>query len=882
MKENKESRRLQEQKEKTKDWYKWGPYLSERQWGTVREDYSADGSAWDYFPHDHARSRVYRWGEDGLGGFSDKHQEMCFAFAFWNGKDPILKERLFGLTNLQGNHGEDVKELYYYLDNTPTHSYMKMLYKYPQQEYPYNDLIKVNNNRKSDTTQDEYELLDTEIFKDNKYWDIFIEYSKSDEEDICIKVTIHNRSTEASVLTVLPTLWFRNRWMFGLFGDIPVIHLADQEAVYSRFETSHKIMGSYSLYFDTPERTLFTENETNNERLFQTANKNDFVKDAFHRAVVHAEYDFLKDKNEGTKAAPMYVLHVDGNQSAEIKLRFCKEKLNGDPFTDFNSIFLQRLNEANEFYDILHGNNKNADYRNIQRQALAGLLWSKQYYNYNIEDWLKGDKTMPTPPASRLIGRNSDWKYLANADIILMPDKWEYPWYASWDLGFHCITMALADPEFAKQQLLLIMKEWYMQPDGQIPAYEWSFNDANPPVQAWAALKVYQIDQKKNGNSDIDFLKRIFSKLLLNFTWWVNRKDENNQNIFEGGFLGLDNIGIFNRSNLPEGLKLEEADATSWMAMYAGNMLGIALEIALHDPAYEDVTTKFYEHFEHISEAFNQFEENKKNLWDDTDGFFYDVAELADNTKESIQVRSIVGLSCLFGVSIIKKEYFLSLKTFQSRLEWFRNIRMSKGKLKEIEQYDPNKDFLLSIIPKDKLIRILNVMLDETEFLSNFGVRSISKYYEKNPYSLTIAGKEYRLDYEPAESTSEVFGGNSNWRGPLWVPINYLILEALDTYYEYYGDDLKIEFPKHSGTFLNLNQVMKMLAKRMLNKYLPDKDGNKPLHGKNTPYTNDPNFKDLILFYEYFDGDTGKGLGASHQTGWTSIICELIDRLTNE
>jgi hypothetical protein len=878
MKESKESRRVYENKETTKDWHKWGPYLSERQWGTVREDYSANGTAWNYFPHDHARSRVYRWGEDGLGGFSDRHQEMCFAFAFWNGKDSILKERLFGLTSEEGNHGEDVKELYYYMDNTPSHSYMKMLYKYPQQEYPYSNLLQISNERKADLTQGEYELLDTGIFKDNKYWDIFIEYAKADEEDICIKITVCNRSSESSTLTLLPTLWFRNRWMFGLLDEHPIISLEEG----NRFETKHKIMGNYSLYFDAPEKILFTENETNNERLFNSSNKSRFVKDSFHHAVINNDYDFLKDKTTGTKAAPMYILNIGGHQSAEVKLRFCKGKLNEEPFHDFNSIFQNRLNEANEYYDILHGNNKNTDYRNIQRQALAGLLWSKQYYNYNIEDWLKGDSTMPPPPTSRLNGRNSSWKYLSNADIISMPDKWEYPWYASWDLGFHCVTMAMVDPEFAKHQLILIMREWYMQPDGQIPAYEWSFNDANPPVHAWAALKVYEIDKKKNGNSDIDFLKRIFSKLLLNFTWWVNRKDAQNKNIFEGGFMGLDNIGIFDRSNLPEGIKLEEADTTSWMAMYAGNMLGIAIEIAIHDSSFDDMTIKFYEHFQHISEAFNQFDKNKTELWNEKDGFFYDVAILPDGNREAIQLRSIVGLSCLYGVSIIKKESLGHLKSFHTRIEWFRNMRESKGKLYEIERYDPNKDLLLSIIPKDKLLRILEVMLDEKEFLSDYGIRSVSKYYGEHPYSLTVEGKKYELSYEPGQSTVGLFGGNSNWRGPVWMPINYLILESLDIYYEYYGDSLKVEFPKNSGTFLNLNQVMKTIAQRMLNKYLPDKDGNRPIHGKDSPYSKDPNFQGLLLFYEYFHGDTGQGLGASHQTGWTSIICELIDRLTNE
>ena len=882
MRESKESLRLQENKEESKQWHKWGPYLSERQWGTVREDYSEDGSAWDYFPHDHARSRVYRWGEDGLGGLSDMHQEMCFAFAFWNGRDPILKERLYGLNAHEGNHGEDVKELYYYLDNTPTHSYMKMLYKYPQSEYPYKELLEVNGERKSDLSLGEYELMDTGIFKENRYWDLYIEYAKKDDEDIYIKLTVCNRGDKAAEIKILPTLWFRNRWMFGLFNTIPSIHLAESGSTYSRLQTEHSIMGSYSLYFDNPERILFTENETNTERLFNTPNKTEHVKDSFHRAVIHNDYDFIKDKTSGTKAAPLYTLKIEGGQSTELKLRFCKGKTEGEPFADFGSVFQQRLDEANDFYDSVHGNNKEPEFRNIQRQGLAGLLWSKQYYNYNIEDWLKGDSTMPIPPASRLNGRNSSWKYLSNADIISMPDKWEYPWYASWDLGFQCVSMALVDPEFAKHQLILIMREWYMQPNGQIPAYEWSFNDVNPPVHAWAAFKVYEIDKKKNGNADIDFLKRIFSKLLLNFTWWVNKKDENNKNIFEGGFLGLDNIGIFDRSNLPSGIKLEEADATSWMAMYAANMLSIALEIAVYDSSFEDVTTKFYEHFEHISEAFNQFDTNEKGLWNETDGFFYDVAILPNGKRSPVQVRSMVGLSCLFGVSIIKREVFSSLKNFHMRFEWFRNIRLSKGKLHEIECYDENRDILLSIIPKDKLLRILQVMLDETEFLSEYGIRSVSKYYGKHPYALTIDGQKYELSYEPEEASVGIFGGNSNWRGPLWVPVNYLILESLTTYYEYYKDELKVEFPRYSGTFLNLNEVMRALSQRLLNKYLPDKDGNRPIYGKGTPYSKDPNFQGLLLFYEYFHGDTAKGLGASHQTGWTSLICEIIDRLTND
>jgi hypothetical protein len=872
-----EFKRLRQNKDGSKHWHKWGPYLSEREWGTVREDYSPDGNAWDYFSHDQARSRVYRWGEDGLGGISDHHQEMCFAFAFWNGKDPILKERLFGLTGHEGNHGEDVKELYYYLDNSPTHSYMKMLYKYPQNEYPYKDLVSVNQQRSK--SESEYELLDTGIFNNNEYWDIFIEYAKADEEDILIKLSLFNRSKNSAEISVLPTLWFRNRWVFGLFDTPPKIFLGEQQADYGRMQTEHAIMGRYSLYYDHPGKILFTENETNNERLFNSPNKNEFVKDAFHRAVINNDFEFLKEKTSGTKGAPLYTVTVEGEQSFEIKLRLCKDKLEAHPFENFRKITEDRLRETDEFYEIIHGQSENPEYKNIQRQSFAGLLWSKQYYNINIEDWLQGDRTMPTPPASRLNGRNSDWKHLNNADIISMPDKWEYPWYASWDLAFQCVPMAMIDPDFSKHQLLLIMREWYMQPNGQIPAYEWSFSDVNPPVHAWAALKIYEIDKNRYGNKDIDFLKKIFSKLLLNFTWWVNRKDESNNNIFEGGFLGLDNVGIFDRTNLPGGLKLEQADATSWMAMYAGNMLTIALEISLHDPTYEDVATKFYEHFVYISEAFNQFGAGEKGLWNEEDGFYYDMAILPDGNKNQIRVRSIVGLSCLFSASIVKNENLKPLESFYKRFEWFRNYRLSRGKFFAIERYEPGKDILLSIIPTEKLKRILKVMLDESEFLSDYGIRSISKYYKNNYYSLKIGKEEYGIGYEPGEATSPIFGGNSNWRGPIWIPMNYLFLEALDTYYEYYGDGFTVEFPSHSGEFLNLNQIKVKIAQRLLNKYLPDKDGRRPIHGEELRYANDPHFKNLLLFYEYFHGDSGRGCGASHQTGWGSLISEYISSI---
>ena len=873
---NKENERLLENATIETKWHKWGPYLSDRQWGTVREDYSEDGNAWDYFPHDHARSRVYRWGEDGIAGISDQHQELCFAFAFWNGKDPILKERYFGLTGHEGNHGEDVKELYYYLDNTPTHSYMKMLYKYCHQEYPYKELLEINKQRS--TSEPEYELLDTGIFDEGNYWDLFIEYAKVDEEDILIRLKVCNRSKETTSISILPTLWFRNRWSFGLFDSPPSIHLNPQHANYGSVETEHVIMGAYTLYFDIPSKVLFTENETNEDRLFGITNKTDFVKDAFHRAVVEND-PFLNDKTTGTKAAPLYNITVGPEGEVEIKLRLCKAKAgNEDPFENYVTLFDQRSREADEFYADIQRNIEDEEFKNIQRQALAGLLWSKQYYNLNIEDWLKGDKTMPTPPSSRLSGRNSNWKHLNNADIISMPDKWEYPWYASWDLAFHCVSMSLVDIDFAKNQMLLIMREWYMQPNGQIPAYEWSFDDVNPPVHAWAALKIYNIERKKNGKQDISFLKKVFSKLLLNFTWWVNRKDDKNNNIFEGGFLGLDNIGIFDRSNLPKGLLLEQADATSWMAMYASNMLEIALEISIHDSAFEDVCTKFYEHYVYIAEAYNRDDDEIMGLWNETDQFFYDTAILPNGERTQIRARTLVGLTCLFGVSIIRNEHLHSLKTFQLHLEWFRNYRADRGKFQEIENYDANKDVLLSVIPKERLIKILSVMLDESEFLSEYGIRSLSKYYEEHYYCLKIDGVEYGIDYEPGEASSKLFGGNSNWRGPIWTPVNYLILESLEKYYEYYGDELKVEFPTRSGVYLNLQQVVDALAKRIFNKYLPDENGNRPLHGKQALYAKDENFKKLLLYYEYFNGDTGKGCGASHQTGWTSLVAELIDR----
>jgi hypothetical protein len=855
-------------------WKKWGPYLSERQWGTVREDYSEDGEAWDYFPHDHARSRAYRWGEDGLAGISDINQNLCFALALWNGRDPILKERLFGLTSKEGNHGEDVKELYYYLDNTPTHSYMKYLYKYPQAAFPYKDLIETNGKRSR--FDPEYEILDTGVFAGNRYFDVFVEYAKADPDDMLIKITVHNRGKDRAAITIMPTLWYRNTWAFGKLKKRPDISLSGSEAERMILECVHEEMGTHYLYCEKGDLVLFTENETNVERLFHMPNASPFVKDAFHDAVTGNDFSRFNDRKNGTKCAVLNRFNIAGKESGIVRLRLKKEKNKQDPFgPEFDDVFKQRIDEADEFYAQFRPESPESDVIAVQRQAFAGLLWNKQYYNYELETWLNGDPGQPAPPENRKEGRNADWTYLFNRDVISMPDKWEYPWYASWDLAFHCVPLSMIDPDFAKKQLVLLTREWYMHPNGQLPAYEWNLSDVNPPVHAWAALKVYEIEKSRSGRGDIAFLKRMFLKLLLNFTWWVNRKDSEGKNIFQGGFLGLDNIGAFDRSRpLPSGGHIEQADGTSWMAMYALGLMDMALEIAPEDIAFEDVASKFYEHFVHIAGSLNQMGE--QGLWDEEDGFYYDALHMPDGNTIPLKVRSLVGLTALLAVSVVRSDVLSKMKGFKKRMVWFRNNREDLGKYMTIEDYQEGHDVLLSLVPKKRLVRIFRRMLDESEFLSPGGIRSISKHHRDNPYVLRLDGMEYRVDYEPAESKTSLFGGNSNWRGPIWIPINYLFIEALRKYHHYYGDSLKVEYPVGSGNSMNLMEVAVKLSQRLTAVFVKDKKGARFVHGEEKEYRDDPHFKDLVQFYEYYHGDTCKGLGASHQTGWTALVAEMI------
>ena len=856
-------------------WKKWGPYLSERQWGTVREDYSEHGEAWDYFPHDHARSRVYRWGEDGIAGISDDLQRICFAVSLWNGKDPILKERLFGLTGNEGNHGEDVKELYYYLDNTPTHSYMKHLYKYPQAAFPYADLVNTNRNRNK--FEKEYELLDTGLFDEGKYFDVFTEYAKIGTDDIAIKITLHNRATEAAYIAVLPTLWFRNLWSFGLM-EKPSMELLNEDSV----KLKHPKLGEYFFSFEKPARTLFTENETNTEKLYNQPNPSPYVKDAFHAAVQQQNFSWLEEKKEGTKCSPFYEFNIPAQSSVTIRFKLGKEVAANNFFTkEFETIFEQRIHEADDFFDSITTVTDKGQ-KSIQRQAFAGMLWSKQYFNIDIPKWLNGDKGQPAPPEKRKEGRNHHWQSLNNEDIISMPDKWEYPWYAAWDLAFHCVPLSMIDPQFAKDQLILFLREWYMHPNGQLPAYEWSFGDVNPPVHAWSCLQVYKMEKEKTGKGDINFLEKVFQKLLINFTWWVNRKDHKGNNVFEGGFLGLDNIGVFDRSNMiPGGGSLEQADGTSWMAMYSLNMLEMALELAQHNPNYEDVTTKFFEHFIYIAESLNRIGENWTGSWNEEEGFFYDVLSMPDGRYIPLKVRSLVGLSTLFAVFVIKKDLLEKVPEFHRRLKWFQKYQEDNGQHPVIENLKEHDDILLSLVPKSRLEKLLKALLDENEFLSKGGIRSISKIHEQG-YSVNINGENFGLDYQPAEGTSSLFGGNSNWRGPVWMPMNYLLVKALNQYCDYYKDDCLVEFPTGSGNKASLSTVSDEIAKRLIAIFEKDHNGNRPVNDNYAIYKDDPNFTDLILFYEYFHGDTARGVGASHQTGWTGVVAELIQGLTGK
>ncbi|MBP7641914.1 MAG: glucosidase [Saprospiraceae bacterium] len=866
--------RLKQNHREGRKWHIWGPYLSERQWGTVREDYSANGDAWGYFTHDLARSRVYRWGEDGIAGISDIKCNLCFSLAVWNGKDSILKERLFGLTGPEGNHGEDVKELYYYLDNTPTHSYMKYLYKYSHNQYPYGEMVNIN--RRRGLQHLEYEILDTDLFTKKDYFDIFITYAKKTETDICIKISVKNRSNNKAKISILPTLLFRNDWGFKFVDKIPILTKQREADDFCSVMAQHPRLYDYFLYFDKPKKWLFTENNTNAERLFGIENESPYVKDLFHEVVINDDFTLTDQRLYGTKFSPLYEMELEGKSSASVKLRLSNVKDLSDPLgEEFLQTMQERKEEANEFYNHF-SDGLTEDDTNILRQALSGMLWTKQYYNLNMEEWLKGDPKQPNPEPWRKYGRNSQWKNLINEDIISMPDKWEYPWYAAWDLAFHCIPLALLDPSFAKHQMSLVLREWYMSTKGQIPAYEWSFSDVNPPVQAWATFKVYEIDKKITGKGDVNFLKKIFNKLVINFTWWVNQKDKYDKNIFEGGFLGLDNIGIFDRSqSMPGGGHLEQADGTAWMALYALNMLQIALEISKVDNSYEEMATKFFEHFVYIAESLNSLNEDGKSLWDEIDGFFFDVLVRPNNEAIPLKTRSLVGLMTLNPVMVISNETLESLPGFKDRMVWFRNYRKKSGKYLVIEHYADGDDIMLALVPKDRMKILIKTLIDEQEFLSDYGIRSLSKIHKK-PYSIKIDGAAFGIRYDPAEATSYMFGGNSNWRGPIWIPMNYIIIESLKEYHKYYGNELSFEFPKGTGNMMNALEISLEISHRLVNLFRKNEDGDRPINQSHRRIYRDKKFNDLVLFYEYFHGDSGRGLGASHQTGWTGIVANLI------
>ena len=878
-----EEQRLEESRERKAHWKRWGPYLSERAWGTVREDYSGNGTAWDYFTHDHSRSRAYRWNEDGLAGICDRHQMICFALALWNGRDPILKERAFGLTGNEGNHGEDVKEYYFYLDSTPTHSYLKYLYKYPQAEFPYTQLVE--ENRRRGKNMPEFDLIDTGIFDNNRYFDVLVEYAKADIEDILIRISVANRGPDPAELNILPTIWFRNRWTWGDNKD-PKPSLRAAPGTASAIELEHFHYGRRRLYCEGTPELLFTENETNNQRLFNAPNASSFVKDGVNNYLVRRDHSAVNPAQVGTKAAANYKLTIAPGQTATIRLRLTDDSTSGggpgavDLFgRKFDRVFADRIREADEFYETIIPKRLSDDARSVMRQSLAGLLWSKQYYHYIVEKWLEGDPATPPPPRARLHGRNSTWRHLYNADVISMPDKWEYPWYAAWDLAFHCLPLALVDSEFAKQQLVLLLREWYMHPNGQLPAYEWAFSDVNPPVHAWAAWRVYKIEQKRRGAGDRRFLERVFHKLLLNFTWWVNRKDAEGNNIFEGGFLGLDNIGVFDRNQtIPGGGYVEQSDGTSWMAMFTLNLLTIALELAREDPAYEDVASKFWEHFIYIANAMNNISSENIGLWDEQDGFYYDVLH-TDGQYLPLRVRSIVGLIPLFAVLTVEANVLESFPGFKRRLDWFINNRPDlTADISTLRTPGQQGRKLVSLVRADRLRRVLTVMLDEQEFLSPFGIRALSRFHKDHPYVLNVNESEHRVDYEPAESQTGLFGGNSNWRGPIWFPVNYLIIDSLQRFHYYFGDDFKVECPTGSGQMLTLWQVAEEISRRLSRIFLKDTNNRRPVFGGAEKFQTDPDWRDLIPFHEYFNGDNGAGIGASHQTGWTGLVAKLLQQ----
>ena len=875
-----ERQRLKADAERQINWKRWGPYLAERQWATVREDYSADGNPWTYLPHDHARSRAYRWGEDGLLGLTDRECRLCFAPALWNGKDGILKERLFGLTGPEGNHGEDVKELYYYLDATPTYSYLKALYKYPQAAFPYDALLAESERR--GRSQPEYELEDTGAFDDGRYFDVFVEYAKAGPEDILIRLTCANRGPDAATLHVLPTLWQRNTWAWGRKGE-GYWEQGRIEQAGGELHALHPSLGRYRFACEPvdgqPPRFLFTDNETNAERLFGAPNRSRFVKDAFHRVVVDGQADAANPAGFSSKAAAWYKLDLAPGEQREIRCRFVSEAEGATPGigADFDAIFERRMREADRFYEGQGDSGLTPDERRVVRQADAGLLWSRQFYNYVVEHWIDGDPGVPAPSRPRAGGRNREWKHLYARDVIAMPDKWEYPWFASWDLAFHCVATARIDPDFAKQQLILFGREWYMHPNGQLPAYEFAFGDVNPPVHAWAAWRVYRLAEQSGGGKDLQFLEAAFQKGLVNFTWWVNRQDIDGDNLFAGGFLGLDNIGVFDRSKpIPGGGRLEQADATAWMAFFCTTMLAMALELARQDRAYADLASKFFDHFVAIVQATNELGET--GLWDDNDGFYYDHA-LVEGRVIPLRIRSAVGLIPVLAAEALDDAQLQSLPYLQQRLNWFLKNKPELAKNIGVTRHDGNERRLLAIPTRERLKRVLGYLLDEDEFLSPHGIRSLSRFHAGHPYAIELGGQRHEVRYAPGESDTELFGGNSNWRGPIWFPLNYLLIEALKRHHHFYEDTLLVECPVGSGRQLNLLQVAEEIETRLARLFLPDASGRRPCHGGSALYARDPHFRELVLFHEYFHGDNGRGLGASHQTGWTALAANVLERV---
>ncbi|SHG68352.1 MGH1-like glycoside hydrolase domain-containing protein [Chryseobacterium sp. OV279] len=852
-------------------WKKWGPYVSNREWGLVREDYSANGDAWNYTNHDTAEAKTYRWGEEGICGICDDFQKLVFSIGFWNKKDKMVKERFFGLTNGQGNHGEDVKEYFYYLDSTPTHSYMKMLYKYPQNAFPYEDLLKTNAERSK--AEPEYELIDTGIFDQNEYFDLFIEYAKVSEHDMLIKLTVINKSEKEAPIVILPTVWFRNTWNWGYDDYKPQLDSEDAE----RIEISHKDLTIRNIYAKQSSKTLFCNNETNIERLYQSANESKYCKDGINDFVIKGNSQAVNPKGTGTKASFFIDELLKAGESKTFEFRMTDKDLKA-PFADFDEVVELRKKEADEFYAEIQEGINTEDEKLVQRQAFAGMLWNKMFYHYNVEKWLKGDPAEMPPPKSREKIRNYEWKHLNNEHIISMPDKWEYPWYATWDLAFHTISFSLIDPDFAKHQLKLFLFEWYMHPNGQLPAYEWNFSDVNPPVHGWAVFRVFKIDEYINGKPDLEFLESAFQKLLMNFTWWVNKKDSNGNNIFEGGFLGLDNIGVFDRNTtLPNGEQLEQSDGTSWMAMFALNMMRIALELALYNNVYEEMAMKFFEHFLSIANSLDNMGDEEFSLWDQEDEFFYDAIASSDGDHMYLRLRTIVGLIPMFAVEVIDDEMIEKLPNFKKRMKWVLDNKPELASLvSRWEVKGQDSKHLLSLLRGHRLKRLLKRMLNPEEFLSDYGVRALSKEYENNPYTLNLNGTDYCVKYTPAESDSGLFGGNSNWRGPIWFPINFLIIESLQRFFFYYSPDFMVEYPTGSGNYSNLDQIADSLSKRLSKIFLKDENGKRPVNGQYERFQTDPDFKDYILFYEYFHGDNGRGVGASHQTGWTGLIAKIL------